>query len=573
MEPLQLEEESVDAHDVAAESVCPVQIMRQAADATAAALQQEQPQPTPCKPVSDQHLEEDLIDECRRLEQPSPNRRKQRRERYIELFGEDSNIPATTDPPAKTAAPAEPIRTEEPEPSTSSRQRSKTNRRSSKTAEEKEEDQEVIIKELMVMAGIMVAPSASDPPSKSGRSKKSSKKSKKDRNSSPAGDPSAKRKSSKEDVADVSKDLTLPETTPTSNETATEVADLDATRQGRSKRARRSSPSVSAHPVEPPATPPVTAAPKEVATPVDQNADRPANASPVKRSSGGKAAKKQSGKSKTAKPYDSLPQKTKTGKSPSKKTPVKLFKSGGLPPRGRKSVSFRQSALYRPSTTPKKTLPDPSAESSEQQEDVPQSVAPNDPPRLVDPVPMETAAATEETPRSTSAVQAQAEQSIVEPSDLSLREPEAQQPLDLTVAPCPSPNAPGSESAARVDPRDNANTSTSLPTSMDVDSRKDQGPVSHSESTGDVDDDVRADGPPQPPGDHELQDYLRLLPTYGTRVEVPPEKTSSAKDRPEQQARPTKVIVPADPKAINRRLVKQLGKKLRLTREECIFSQ
>lgn len=82
MEPLQLEE-SNDASDAAAA------LMRQAAASATAALLEEKRQlepPTPGK--TDQSLESALISECLRLEdQPS------KVQRYIELFGEDSTTP------------------------------------------------------------------------------------------------------------------------------------------------------------------------------------------------------------------------------------------------------------------------------------------------------------------------------------------------------------------------------------------------------------------------------------------------------------------------------------------------
>ncbi|KAI9562893.1 hypothetical protein GHT06_010349 [Daphnia sinensis] len=78
MDPLQLEE-SNDASDAAAALMC------KAAENVAAALHP----PTPYK--TDQTLENDLINECQRLEDvPSPEKFKQRNQRLIELFGEDS---------------------------------------------------------------------------------------------------------------------------------------------------------------------------------------------------------------------------------------------------------------------------------------------------------------------------------------------------------------------------------------------------------------------------------------------------------------------------------------------------
>lgn len=78
MDPLQLEE-SNDASDAAAALMC------KAAENVAAALHP----PTPYK--TDQTLENDLINECHRLEDvPSVEKVKQRNQRLIELFGEDS---------------------------------------------------------------------------------------------------------------------------------------------------------------------------------------------------------------------------------------------------------------------------------------------------------------------------------------------------------------------------------------------------------------------------------------------------------------------------------------------------
>ena len=90
MDPLQLEE-SNDASDAAAALMC------QAAETVAASLQSPSPlqgptllhPPTPYK--TDQTLENDLISECRRLEDDSSIERiKLRNERFVELFGEDS---------------------------------------------------------------------------------------------------------------------------------------------------------------------------------------------------------------------------------------------------------------------------------------------------------------------------------------------------------------------------------------------------------------------------------------------------------------------------------------------------
>ena len=96
MDPLQLEE-SNDASDAAAALMC------QAAETVAASLQSPSPlqgptplhPPTPHQPTTpyktDQTLENDLISECRRLEDdPSIERIKLRNERFVELFGEDS---------------------------------------------------------------------------------------------------------------------------------------------------------------------------------------------------------------------------------------------------------------------------------------------------------------------------------------------------------------------------------------------------------------------------------------------------------------------------------------------------
>ncbi|KZS12392.1 Uncharacterized protein APZ42_022459 [Daphnia magna] len=78
MDPLQLEE-SNDASDAAAALMC------KTAENVAAALHP----PTPYK--TDQTLENDLINECQRLEDvPSTEKVKQRYQRLIELFGEDS---------------------------------------------------------------------------------------------------------------------------------------------------------------------------------------------------------------------------------------------------------------------------------------------------------------------------------------------------------------------------------------------------------------------------------------------------------------------------------------------------
>lgn len=86
MDPLQLEEESNDASDEGAA------LMRQAAASATAALQQQQQQePTPSKKDQDLSLESALISECRRLEKPaSAERRRLQKERFRELFGEDS---------------------------------------------------------------------------------------------------------------------------------------------------------------------------------------------------------------------------------------------------------------------------------------------------------------------------------------------------------------------------------------------------------------------------------------------------------------------------------------------------
>lgn len=80
MDPLRLEEESNDASDAAAAFMC------EAAEKAVAAIQPLTPYKT------DQTLENDLINECQRLEDPpSTERVKLRQQRYVELFGEDSN--------------------------------------------------------------------------------------------------------------------------------------------------------------------------------------------------------------------------------------------------------------------------------------------------------------------------------------------------------------------------------------------------------------------------------------------------------------------------------------------------
>jgi len=93
MEPLQLEE-SNDASDEAAD------LLRQAAATAAAALQP----PTPYK--TDQRLESDLINECQRLEVPSVETNKLRKERMLELFGEETtNVSEAPQPSPSSSVP------------------------------------------------------------------------------------------------------------------------------------------------------------------------------------------------------------------------------------------------------------------------------------------------------------------------------------------------------------------------------------------------------------------------------------------------------------------------------------
>ena len=119
MEPLQLEE-SNDASDEAAD------LLRQAAANAAAALQP----PTPYK--TDQRLESDLINECQRLEVPSVETTNLRKERMVELFGEETTTLSEAQQPPSEAVPVPIANENEPLEEGTSKKRTTKSRKSKK---------------------------------------------------------------------------------------------------------------------------------------------------------------------------------------------------------------------------------------------------------------------------------------------------------------------------------------------------------------------------------------------------------------------------------------------------------
>lgn len=323
MEPLQLEE-SNDASDEAAD------LMRQAAASVAAELQP----PTPYK--SDQGLENDLINECQRLDFPPAESNKSRKDRMVELFGEDTNTLGETLQPVVTDAdkPSTPIppaivlkkKTSKPRKSKAATNDGcarfqqyfrkeqlsnsmETANQSSASAPKSAHD-ENIIQELLASAG--VKSSSTSVPSTSKRKRKSIT------DGSPASKKTRRSKTTDDQLASTSSS-SIADSSLHSSRDEVDVMECD-----------------------------------------DNEVVQQSTASPKKKRGGSQATRQQPSRS-----NKSHSSKTSLATPSKNKTPVKLFNKSSMSPGGRQVTSQRQRTVSRHSIPPMITASKPPVERHE----------------------------------------------------------------------------------------------------------------------------------------------------------------------------------------------------------------